>query len=465
MLGAAEGHLLGWCAYTEPTFTMPNHIDYLADALMRVESGETKRLLVQMPPRSGKSLLGTIKFPAWFLGRNPNKRVIIAAHTADLSWSFSRLSRNDFREFGKDVFNKELAADSKAINSWSIRGHKGGLFAAGVGGPLTGKGGDVIIIDDPLKDEVAASSKLQRDRIWSWYTQVARTRLQPGGSIIIVMTRWHQDDIVGRVLANDPEGWETISFPAMAFKNDQLGRKEGEALWPERFPVEELEAIKKDVGDYAFSALYQQSPAPPSGSIIKKEWIKHYEDIPESFDKMIQTWDLSTKATDSGSYMVGQVWGKSGPDRYLLDQYRARGGFMEAIKAIRFMCKKWKEAKSIYIEEKACGPAVIQVLKKEISGVIAFNPRSSKEDRLRACEPLFQAGNILFPSKYIATWVNDLSDEVTSFPFSQYDDQTDCLSMAQDRFGSSGFDYSNMSINSEVGTLSKEFDGYGYAKR
>lgn len=608
ILGAAEAHLLGWCCFTDNTYLLPRHIRFISDHLMKVESGEIKRLIITVPPRAGKSNLATIKFPSWFLGRNPNKRIIIAAYGDSLAWNFSRLARNDFKDFGEDVFGLKLAVDSKAINSWSIKGHKGGLVAAGVGGPLTGKGGDVILVDDPVKDQVEANSKLIRDRKWDWYTQVARTRLHPGGAIIVIQcmtgdtrvlmsdgnekllkdinigdrvatykngeiteskinnwknqglddvfevemesgktfkanerhpflmergdkkewvriqgmregdlilsvlklnslnhlntykitkervisikkkgredvfdievdktenfiangfishnTRWHQDDLTGRIIENDPKGWTILNLPAIAEENDPLGRVQGEALWPERFPIEDLEAIRKDIGDYAFSALYQQRPAPPSGAIIKRDWIKYYDEMPESFDKVIQTWDLSTKSTDNSSFVVGQVWGKKGPDRYLLDQYRARTGFMESIKAIKFMRNKWKDSKSIYIEEKANGPAVIQVLKKEIEGVISFNPKTSKEDRLRSCEPLFQAGNILLPHSSIANWVMDLVYEITTFPFSQNDDQADCLSMAQDRLTES-FDYSNLNINASSGELTPSFSGYNYGK-
>lgn len=442
---------------------MPKHIRFIADHLMKVESGEIKRLIITTPPRHGKSSLTTIKFPSWYLGRNQNKRMIIASYGDSLAKNFSRQSRNDLKEFGKDVFDLELAADSKAVNSWSLSGRSGGLVSAGVGTGLTGKGGDCILIDDPIKDRVEANSKLIRDRCWDWYTQVARTRLHPGGAIIVILTRWHQDDLAGRIMDNDPEGWTILNLPAISEDNDLLGREVGEALWPERFPVKDLEAIRSDVGDYAFTSLYQQRPAPPDGSIIKRDWIKYYDEMPNSFDKVIQTWDLSTKATDTSSYVVGQVWGKKGPDRYLLDQYRSRSGFMESMKAIKFMRSKWKESKSIYIEEKANGPAVIQVLKKEIDGIISFNPKSSKEDRLRACEPLFQAGNILLPSTAISNWIMDLVYEITTFPFAQNDDQADCLSMAQEKLDS-GFDFSNLKIDSSSGELTPSFSGYNYAK-
>lgn len=464
IMAAAEEHLLGWCCYTDPTFKMPKHIKLLAEHLMKVERGEIKRLMITMPPRNGKSLLTTIKFPTWFLGRNPDKRVIIAAYGDSLAWNFSRQSRNDFTNFGSEIFGLEIAKDSKAKNSWSIKNHLGGMVAAGVGSGLTGKGGDIILADDIFKDQKEANSKLIRDQKWEWYTSVARTRLHPGGAIIVINTRWSEDDLTGRILANDPDGWVTLNLPAIAEKDDVMGRKEGEALWPERFPLVDLEAIRKDVGDYVFSALYQQRPSPPSGSIIKKDWIRFWDEMPAKFDKIIQTWDLSTKVADGSSYVVGQVWGKIGTDRYLLDQFRSRVGFMDSIRAIKFMNNKWKEGETIFIEEKANGPAVIQVLRNEISGVVAVNPTSSKEDRFRATSPLFQGGNIFFPSPLIAPWVNDLVHEVVTFPFSANDDQVDCLTMAQDQFGKERAIDIALSMNTDQYIKDTPFNGYDYAR-
>lgn len=458
IIGAARGHLLGWCAYTDSTYRAPKHVTHLSDALMDLESGKNDRLVVCMPPRHGKTALATTKFPAWYLGKNPDHRVILAAHTADLAWTFSRQVRNEFSEYGEEVFGQRISQDSKAKQAWDIKGRKGGIVAAGVGGPLTGRGADLLCIDDPVKDEVAASSPTTRERIWNWYRQVARTRLHPGGKIVVIMTRWNELDLVGKILAEGGDGWRVISLPALAEDNDELGRSPGEALWPTRYSETELKSIRRDIGSYAFASLYQQRPSPPEGALVKKSHLRYYLELPDDFDSVIQVWDCAVEAKDTSSFVVGQVWGRKGPHRYLLDQFRSRVDILGTMVAIKNMRKKWPRARSTYIEKKANGAPVIQILNKQLDSLIAFDPKGSKEQRLNACLPLFEGGNIYLPDSSIAPWVNDLVYELVTFPHGVNDDQVDCLSMAQDRFNV-GYNIADMSLRLHVGEQSPYFTG------
>lgn len=249
---------------------------------MAVERGDIKRLMVFMPPRHFKSQTATVHFPAWVLGRNSDKRIITASYSADLSKGFSRQTRGLVREHGTGLFNIQLSDESSAVDNWNIAEHRGGLSTAGVGSALTGKGADILIIDDPHKDREEANSKTMRDRVWSWYTSTARTRLEPDGSIILIQTRWHEEDLAGLLMqamqSNDEyaEQWEIIDFAAFAENDDILGRQLGEALWPEQFPSKILNGIKASIGSYEFISLYQQRPRALEGGAFKAHWLKWY---------------------------------------------------------------------------------------------------------------------------------------------------------------------------------------------
>lgn len=269
--------------------------------------------MITMPPRHGKSETATVKFPSWYLGRNPSHRVILASYSASLAWGFSRRVRNDFGTYAPDIFGIDVSTDMKAKNAWDLKGYKGGVVADGVEGSLTGKGAELLIIDDPHKDAAEAASPVMRAKVYEWYKNVARIRLHPGGRIVIIQTRWHEADLIGSILHDSSKGWYIINLPALAEDEDYLGRAPGQALWPERYDEDALKAIRKDIGSYAFASLFQQRPAPPEGALVKKSHLRYYTDMPERFDKLIQCWDLAVEAKDTSSFVVGQVWGKIGP--------------------------------------------------------------------------------------------------------------------------------------------------------
>jgi predicted phage terminase large subunit-like protein len=420
------------------TWLPARHLDLLCSKLEAVERGGIKRLMVFMPPRHGKSEVVSKKFPAWFLGRNPAKEIIISSYSAELAYDFSRLARNTLREWGQRLWNINVAQDSAAVGRWGIKGHRGGLTAAGVGGPITGRGANVAIIDDPFKNWQDAASLTIRDAVWDWYRSTLRTRLAPGGAIVLVMTRWHEDDLAGRLLKEAQQGgeqWEVISLPAVAEDEDILGRKSGDPLWPERFNGTELDAIRIAVGSRVWAALYQQRPSPDEGGIFKRHWWQFYKLMPERFDEIIQSWDMTFKDSKSSDYVVGQVWGRKGADKYLLDQVRSQMDFPATIQAVRTLSAKWPQARAKLVEDKANGPAVIATLKREISGLIPVNPEGGKEVRAQAVSPDVEAGNVYLPDPSIAPWIHDFIEETATFPNGTHDDQVDSMTQALVRLG------------------------------
>ena len=410
------------------------HLLYTSEKLVDVAARRIKRLIIEEPPRHGKSELASKYFPAWYLGNYPDERVILTSYEADFASSWGRKARDLTEEHGEGIFGIQVRQSSSAANRWDIQGHAGGMITAGVGGPITGKGGDIVIIDDPFKNAQEANSQTIRDRVWDWYQSTLYTRLEPNGALIIIMTRWHEDDLVGRLLNPEygpVEDWEIVSLPAVAETGDLLGRAEGEALWPSRYNLEALARIKATLGSYWWNALYQQRPSPPKGSIFQRDWWRYYTEVPERFDEVLQSWDLTFKETKSGSYVVGQVWGRVGVSCYLLDQVRARMDFTPTLRAIQSLSDRWPMAHLKLIEDAANGPAVISSLKQKVPGIIPVKPDGSKVARAHAVSPGVEAGNVYLPRE--APWLREYIEELSAFPNGAHDDQVDCTTQALKR--------------------------------
>lgn len=414
------------------------HLDLLCEKLEQVSKGNIKRLIVTMPPRHSKSECCSKKFPVWHLGRNPNDEIILASYSIDLSRSFSRIAR-DTLEANQKVFGVKLDPNHSTAESWGLQGKRGGLVAAGVGGSITGKGARIAIIDDPIKNAEEANSQVIRDKIWEWYQSTLYTRLTPDGRIIVVMTRWHEDDLVGRLLQKEQheiaEGshvedrWEVVNLPAIAEDGDILGRSPGEALWADYgFNLERLEQIRRDVGSYVFNALYQQRPSAAEGSMFKRTWWRFYDIAPSTFDDVLQSWDMSFKGSDGSDFVVGQVWGRIGANKYLLDQVRKRMDITETLDHIKRITIKYPQARLKLIEDKANGSAVISLLKNTIPGMIPINPDKSKIARASAIIPDVEAGNIYLPRN--VGWISEFLDECNAFPRGAHDDQVDAMTQA-----------------------------------
>jgi predicted phage terminase large subunit-like protein len=282
------------------------------------------------------------------------------------------------------------------------------------------------IIDDPFKDHEEAYSPTIREKVYDWFLTTLYTRKMPNSGVIIVNTRWHEADLCGRLLADDPKKWKVVSYKAIA-EEDEPHRKKGEALHPERYPIETLLEFKKTLGSRFFAAMYQQSPVPAEGSIINRTWFKYYKVLPR-YDEMILSWDMSFKDSDSSDFVVGQCWARVGSLYYLVDQVRARMGFSATVEALKMMCKKYPKANAKLVEDKANGSAIIDHLKKEITGLIPIIPKESKLARLASVSPMFEAGNVFLPEA--EEWCHDYTVELTTFPSGAHDDQVDSTSMA-----------------------------------
>lgn len=385
------------------------------------------RIIVNMPPQHGKSLFISKWVPLWYLSNYPSKRIILATYEASFAASWGRAVRDEAEETPE--MGIKVRRDVKASNFWqTIDG--GGMMTAGVGGPVTGKSGDLLIIDDPVKNWDEARSVTYQQRNIDWFNSTLYTRKQPGTTIIVLMTRWHENDLAGYLLNNHSDDWKLIRLPAISEAGDVLREKEGIALCPQRFDEEELEKTKRAVGSQVWAGLYQQRPTALEGGIVKREWLKYYDHAATTYDEMIQSWDLSFKKTDDGSFVVGQVWGRTNSDFFLVDQIRKRMNFPETKSAIRNMSLKYPDAHKKIIEDKANGPAIIDDLKSQIPGLTPYKDNSSKESRLSAVSAYFESGNVYIPNPKYHEWVQDFIEELVNFPNAANDDQVDACSQA-----------------------------------
>lgn len=433
--------LKAFTAQVNPRYQWYRHCDVLATSLERVASGELRRLMVFMPPRHGKSELVSRIFPAYYLLKHPEQWVGLASYAAQLAQTFSRVARDHYQRGGGTIRD-----DSAAVSLWqTVEG--GGFWAAGVGGPLTGMGCHLGIIDDPLKNDEEAASETIRAKQKDWYAATFASRLEPNGAVVVVQTRWHQDDLSGWLLeqeALEAEGWHIVNLDAVHEPLNRTAfpptctvepdwRAQGEALCPERYDDEALRKIKARSGAYFWSALYQQRPTPVEGGLFKRSWWQRYDTPPESFDMVVQSWDMAFKDDERSDYVVGQVWGLSGPRYYLLDQIRGRMDFPATVQAVRGLTAKWPQTRGVLIEEAANGAAVIQTLRREIAGIIAVRPQGGKASRAAGVSPLVESGSVWIPEA--TAWVSDFVEECAAFPTGTHDDQVDAMSQALTRLG------------------------------
>lgn len=409
------------------------HLNLISLALARAAYEGGKRLIITLPPRHGKSELISHWFPVWFLNRFPRKQVMLASYSENFATDWGRKVRNSI-ERHRDDLSVRLAPDSTAASNWKTT-KEGGMLAAGVEGGQTGRGADIFIIDDPIKNLKEAYSETTRQGIWDWYQSTSYTRLEPNASIVIIMTRWHEDDLVGRLMREQDRGadqWQSINIPAIAEEDDLIGRAPGEALWPARYNVEHLARIKKAVGPMVWSALFRQQPTWAGYNLFPETAWKVYDFPPptSSFRSIIQSWDLSFKDLKTSSYVVGQVWGFRKAQAYLLHQVRGQMNFNQAVKAMRDVHAAWPTATPILVEDKANGPAIMSHLENEIRGLLPIEPKGSKEARAAAVQPFVMAGNIWIPNPDRLPWVREFVIETRQFPRGKNDDQVDAFSQA-----------------------------------
>lgn len=411
----------------EGKYKPAKHHFLLCNAVKRICDGSLKKLMVFMPPRHGKSQTITESLPSYYNGLYPDKKVMCISYGDSLARDFGHKNRTKVKEYGKQIFGIELDPSNHSKSDYTIKGHRGGSYFAGVLGGVTGRGSDLLIIDDPIKTRQEANSEVYRNRVWEEYQASLLTRLMPNGAIIIILTRWHYDDLAGRILAQEGDEWEVISLPAIAEQGDLLGRAEGEPLWSEfGYNLEWAERKQREVGAITWASLYQQRPSPESGDIFKRDWIKFYKALPHIEEYGISV-DASFKDSKTADFCVLQAWGRAGANKYLIDQIRDRMNFPQTVQALRAFSAKHPQAHMKLIEDKANGTAVIDYLKNEISGLIAVEPQGGKEVRASAISPQWEAGNVYLPHPSIAPWVGDFVEELIQFPQGRNDDQVDCM--------------------------------------
>lgn len=411
----------------DPRYSYSSHIEIIASALERTLHEKNLRIIIEAPPRHSKSYNVSERFPAWYIGNRPSNYLITACYGQDLASDFGTKVKNmvDDSIYQAIFPGVELAKDSKSKKKFNTS-KKGTYFAVGRGGAITGRGGDVIIIDDLIKDDKEARSDLIKKNCVEWYKNTLYTRLMPGGSIIVMATRWAEDDLIGYLLDKDPEDWERIRLPAIS--------EDGKALWPEKYPVERLLTIKKVMGTRNFEALYQQNPTPAEGSIIKRQWLKFYNKLPKEtlgqMDQVILSWDMAFKGHDDSDYVVGSVYARYKGNFYLIDKIREKLDFPNTIKAFISLTNQYPMAKVKLVEDKANGPAVIAMLRDKIPGIVEIEPTTSKESRVNSVAPLYESGNVYYPDKEIAPWIDEHVEEVVGFPLAKNDDSVDAESQA-----------------------------------
>ena len=404
----------------------------------QVANKESPRLMLFMPPRHGKSTLASVAFPAWHLGRHPDHEFISCSYSGSLAMSFSRKVRQLLREpVYKNVFEKSrLDKDSQSVESWQTT-QGGGYVAAGVGGGITGKGANVLVIDDPVKNREDAESDNNREATWDWYTSTAYTRLSPGGGILVILTRWHDDDLAGRLLKQAEDGadqWEVIRYPAIA-EIDENFRKQGESLHPERYNVDALEQIRKAIGPRDWSALYQQNPVSDEGDYFSRDMIRYYEydEIDTAELNYYCAWDLAIGQRDRNDYSVGIVVGVDEYDNlYVVDVVRGKYDGFELVEQILDLYETWRPG-IVGIErghiEMALGPFLQKRTRERGLSEAYFKDlkvgRRDKEARARAIQGRMQQGMVYFPKD--AVWTGTMVAELLRFPNGTHDDQVDAL--------------------------------------
>ena len=436
-----------------PAFIPGKHHSIMADAFERVARGELKRLIINMPPRHTKSEFASYLFPAWFLGQNPHKKIIQTAHTAELAVGFGRKVRNliDLEDFQQVFPGITLSSDSKAAGRWNTN-KRGDYFAIGVGGAVTGKGADVLIIDDPHSEQEAALGAYNPevyDKVYEWYTSGPRQRLQPGGAIIIVMTRWSVRDLTGQIIKSSTQRqgadeWEVIELPAIM--------PSGAPLWPEFWPLEQLEALKAELPISKWSAQYQQDPTSEEGALIKREWWKEWpNEAPPACEAIIQSWDTAFLKTQRADYSACTTWGifnypnESGetvPNLILLDAYKEKLEFPELKRAAYE--KYWEyEPDQMIVEAKAAGSPLIFELRAMGIPVTEFTPSRGQDKiaRVNAVTDLFASGVVWCPP---TRWAEEVVEECAAFPAGEHDDLVDSTTQALLRFRQGGWIRSSM---------------------
>jgi predicted phage terminase large subunit-like protein len=444
------------------------HIEAICEYLEAVSLGQINRLLINMPPRYMKSIAVTVGWPTWIWIKNPYKRFISLSYSAMLSKKHNMNRRDIIKSpWYQDNWGDRYSLKSDMDTQMKFENDKMGfMFATSIGGTLTGEGGDYIIVDDP-HNPTQAQSDTERESAVEFFRTTLPTRLndKKKGAIVVVMQRLHEEDVSGHCLKEG--GYTHLCLPGIAEKREvihfpislnEIVREDGDILWPEREDKKELDNMKRTLGSYGFSGQYQQSPSPTEGGTFKKWWWRYWKpkgsnfppvsvkdskgntynieaiELPDKFDRKLQSWDLTFKNKEENDYVAGQAWANKGASIFLLDRVSDRWSFTETLKAIETFTTKHPDIILKLIEDKANGPAIIDMLHHKIGGIVPIEPEGSKTARAEAVTPIIEAGNVYLPHPMLYVWVNDIIDQCAKFPKVSHDDDVDCLSQALYRF-------------------------------
>ena len=381
-------------------------------------------LVLSVPPQHGKSMTITETFPSWYLANYPDRRVIEISYSEDFAQTFGRKNRRKLDEFGTDL-GVSLSKSTNSVTEFETEAG-GGMISRGVMSGVTGRPADLMIIDDPIKNRSEADSETYRERLWSEWQDSFKTRLAAGAKVIVIQTRWHEDDLAGRI-AQREKHVTVINLPCEAEEDDPLGREVGEALCPEIGKDNNwLKEMKEsyDGGSRTWNALYQGHPSSAEGNIIMREWWRRYTDAPP-VNRVVISVDAAFKGDNTSDFVAITVWGKTGSDIYLLDMIHRKMDFVDTTNAIYHLANKYPNYSAIYIEEKANGAAIISVLRKKLHAIIKITPMGGKIARVNAISGIIEAGNVYIPR---TSWGDDLIEECAMFPRAAHDDMVDSMS-------------------------------------
>lgn len=476
---------------TTPALTM------IDQALKKLYDTPDARLIISVAPQEGKSVRVAGDFPAWWLAQRPDARVVMASYSSSLA---ARNGRQIRRRISDNDLGIEIADDNGSVQDWTLKGYEGGVLSVGVGSGLTGRPADLMIIDDPIKDRKEADSETYRENVWNWWTDTASTRLAPGAPVVLILTRWHHDDLAGRLMKQDasqdeenpdavaqdtydhydpekplvPNRWTLLNIPAQADfdenkgEKDILGRAYGEFMVSARRRTQEQwEARKRTAGPFAWASLYQGRPTPGSGDLFPEKWAEYdhplHVEMPNGTcivpgaHEVIQSWDMTFKDTAGSDFVVGQVWARFGTDAYLVDMVRRRMAFNATKEAVKALSAKWPQASAKFVEDKANGPAVINALQRTVPGLIPVEPDGGKVSRAAAVSPFIHSGNVILPTAKLLPNVTHLHLEAEQFPAGAHDDTIDAMSQAINRI----LLHPLISLEDEVKTIADMFPDAG----
>lgn len=436
----ATENLIDFTKFTKPAYEDAAHHRLIAQKLEEVLAGQIDRLMIIAPPQHGKSELASRRFPAFFLGKFPDRQIICTTYNDDNAKDFGF----DVRDIITDKLYQilfpgvRIRPDKRAAGRWLTR-QGGSYLSAGVCGGITGKGAHLLLIDDPFKDRADADSKARRDHVWKWYTSTAYTRLRPGGAIVLINTRWHEDDLSGRLIEKMEKGegdqWEIVHLPAIAIGDDDpLGRREGEALWPEAYPIQELQRKRVALGSIEFVPLYQGTPSAAEGTIFKREWWRYFAELPPHF-YTVQAWDTAEKKGEENDYSVMTSWTVCPSGIYLTNRWKQKVEYPDLLKMV-IALNDAEVPTHVVIEDTSHGTAVLQDIKRlnadmknghrRIPAVgFKIDTQKDKVARAKRVTPLIESGQVFLPAR--APWLADFLDTTAGFPKATFDDDVDSM--------------------------------------